>query len=151
MKLVLAFALFASTLWADKIHIFKQTSPGIFRAVVHVATPPGSNSATPAITWVAVLEAVVSERIEACQSNVAGTGSRCTGSVLRVGSRDNEISQAEEDAIKAGTTTEYVVDNLPLKSCGHDAACVNGRVDKWVTDRRPVDAETYEFYGQVVN
>lgn len=144
MRLLLVGLLLTSPAFADKIHILDRTIPGIYQAVIHTATPGGSNSA--GITWVNVLKALVEKEIQDCTNN----GTVCTGSVLKVGTDAGEIAQAELDDIVAGVVRE-IEWSLLVGSCGETVACVNGLVDDVVTITQSQMAERFKWFGRKVN
>ena len=145
MRLLLLTLLLFGGLRADKIHILEQTSPGIFRAVVHYSTPTGNNSANPAISWVTIQQTQVANIITRCPA-----GETCTGSVLLVGAGHDQILQAELDDIVAGTTVEVTV-QLATGSCGQTVACANGIADDLITNDQARLQLLFDRYGQKVN
>lgn len=72
-----------------RLHVLGQSEPGSYTIVVHQATPAGNNSA--GFSWASVLVA-------------AGKAQ----SVLTVGTGPGQTTQAEIDAIEAGTIIEGV-------------------------------------------
>lgn len=145
MRLLLLTLLLFGGLRADKIHILEQTSPGIFRAVVHYPTPAGNNSASPAVSWVTIQQTQVANVIAKCPA-----GATCTGSVLLVGAGHDQILQTELDDIVTGDVVELSV-QLATGSCGQTVVCANGIADDLITNDQARLQLLFDKYGQKVN
>lgn len=112
---------------ANKVWVQQSDGAGNYACVIHTPTPAGNNSA--GVSWVNALVA-------------AGLNT----TVLTVGVNGWQQSQAEHDAVVAGTVIELAV-TLPIDSAHATAANVTQLADAAISDYTAKLARMLAWFG----
>lgn len=109
----------------SKLHVLNAHNRQ-YSVVLHADTPGGTNTADK--SWVDILVALGRQT-----SMTVGTG-------------PGQISQAEANAIAAGTVLE-ITDTILLESGGMSLDSINEMVDRIILDEKQKLQNQYDYYG----
>lgn len=113
----------------SKIHILNSDGNGKYNAILHVATPVGTNSI--GFPWVKIASSF-------------GT------STLSVGTNPGQITQIEYDSISAGSTIELRTTML-VESGGAGTASIDEMASKAISTELDNLGKRYKYYGYTQN
>lgn len=116
----------------SKVHVFENTGENKYRCVIHIATATGTNNLVGA-TW----------------KDIFLASGRAGSTILTVGTKLGNITQAEYDSIIAGDLLEIVA-MIPLEGGAFAGPALNADVAAAVADWKTRTQNELRHYGQVI-